>query len=156
MNWCLVQICFNLSQWFDNVRQINHLSFSCITSDRVWVSDDKHNIILKNKNGDILHCMEDVINGHGVHTVNSESELIYIDRNHNINILSVDLETTFTIIWTQLLNTQKPRCVYWSDYTNDMLVGVSKESPRAGKINRFNPKGHMTQTIQHDKTGHDL
>lgn len=106
-----------------NVRQINHLFFSCITSDRVWVSDDRNNIILTNKKGDILHRMEDVINGHGVHTVNSESELIYIDRNHNINKLSVDLETSITVIWTQLLNTQKLQCVYCSDYTKICLLG---------------------------------
>lgn len=61
-----------------NFRRINHLSFSCITSARILVSEDKNNIILTNKKGDILHLMEGVIRGHGLHTVNSESEVIYI------------------------------------------------------------------------------
>lgn len=67
--------------------------------DWVWVSDDKNNIILMNKKGDILYCMEDVINGYGVYMVNSESELIYIDRNYNINKLLVDLNIFIMVIW---------------------------------------------------------
>lgn len=46
----------------------------------VWilVSEDKNNIILMNKKGDILYFMEGVIRGYGLYMVNSESEVIYI------------------------------------------------------------------------------
>lgn len=66
----------------------------------VWilVSEDKNNIILMNKKGDILYCMEDVINDYGVYMVNSESEFIYIDRNYNINKLLVDLKIFIMVI----------------------------------------------------------
>lgn len=33
---------------------------SCVTSDRVWVSDDKNNIVLTNIKGDPLHHREDL------------------------------------------------------------------------------------------------
>lgn len=138
----------------EEVRQINHISFSCVTSDWIWISDNI-NIILINKDNDIKHRIGDAITGHGIHTVNSESELIYINRNHIIKKLSVDLKTTITYNGTQHL-TQKPRSVYWSEYTKDLLVGICKDDTNTGKIIRFNQNGRMTQIIQQDNTGHAL
>lgn len=62
---------------------------SCVTSDKIWVSDG-HNLILTNIKGFPLHRVEDLCNdlSHGLHTVNSGGDLIYIDKGFNINKLS--------------------------------------------------------------------
>lgn len=72
---------------------------SCETSQLVWVSKDKKNLFLTSTDGDTLHNLNDFKSGlYGFHTVNDESELIYIEKNYNINKLSYDLKTTTTII----------------------------------------------------------
>nr|XP_034309354.1 uncharacterized protein LOC117683692 [Crassostrea gigas] len=128
---------------------------SCVTSDRVWVSDYRNNIILTDKTGVPLHHVEDSLSDiSGLHTVNSESELIYIDRNYNINKLSKDMKTTTTFI-ERTDSTWRPRCMYWSPSTGDLLVGMSYIHTWTGKVTRYNQSGQLTQTIQHD-TGRGL
>eukprot|EP00105_Crassostrea_gigas_P035373 XP_019919521.1 PREDICTED: uncharacterized protein LOC105319963 [Crassostrea gigas] len=130
------------------------LHISCVTSDRVWVSDYEGNLILTNTTGVPLHRVEDLcdcdlINGNGLHTVNSKRELIYINKNDNINKLSKDMKTTTTFIEKTDI-TWRPRCVYWSPSTGDLLVGMWNPSNKRSKVTRYNQCGHLTQTIQHD------
>nr|XP_034319905.1 uncharacterized protein LOC117687457 isoform X2 [Crassostrea gigas] len=127
---------------------------SCVTSHRVWVSD--HNkLMLTNTTGVPLHRVEDSWSGlygyRGIHTVNSESELIYIDWNYNINKLSEDMKTTTTFI-ERTNSTWRPRCVYWSPSTGDLLVGMYNDDTDTGKVTRYNQSGQLTQTIQNDTT----
>lgn len=72
---------------------------SCMTADKIWVSDDE-NLILTNTTGDILHRYGDFFNNSllGFHTVNKDGELTI-----------TFIETTDSI-W-------RPRCVYWSQLT---------------------------------------
>lgn len=56
---------------------------SCIISDHFLISE-RNNLILTNTTGVTLHHLEDLCSGFGVHTLNSERELIYIDRDYNI------------------------------------------------------------------------
>eukprot|EP00105_Crassostrea_gigas_P033961 XP_019918109.1 PREDICTED: uncharacterized protein LOC109617187 [Crassostrea gigas] len=129
---------------------------SCVTSDRVWVSDDRKNLILTDTTGVPLHRVEDSWSGDtGLHTVNSESELIYIDRNNNINKLSKDMKTTTTFL-EKTDSTWEPWCVYWSPSTGDLLVGMYNNDAVTGKVTRYNHSGQLTQTIQHDNTGRRL
>ncbi|XP_052693195.1 uncharacterized protein LOC128171446 [Crassostrea angulata] len=128
---------------------------SCVTSDRVWVSDWRNNLMLTDTTGVPLHRVEDSCSGYGLHTVNSESELIYIDRNDNINKLSKDMKTTTTFI-ERTDSTWEPRCVYWSPSTGDLLVGMYNDDTETGKVTRYNQSGQLTQTIQHDNTGRGL
>nr|XP_034321828.1 uncharacterized protein LOC105317460 [Crassostrea gigas] len=159
-NQCLLKLTsgaeFHQSLTVTGVKECFHISF--VTSDRVWVSDwDK--LILIDTTGVPLHCVEDSCNGNGFHTVNSESELIYIDRKRNINKMSKDVKTTTTFIerrdsrWT-------PRCVYWSPSTGDLLVGMmnydTKTVKVTGKVTRYNQSGQLTQTIQDDNAGRGL
>lgn len=45
---------------------------SCMTSNMLWVSDDKHNLICTNIAGETLHLLEDLWNrSDGVHTINN-------------------------------------------------------------------------------------
>ncbi|XP_052693119.1 uncharacterized protein LOC128171377 isoform X1 [Crassostrea angulata] len=135
------------------------LHISCVTSDRVWVSGI-NNLMLTDTTGVPLHRVEDSCSYiHGLHTVNSESELIYIDRRHNINKLSKDMKTTTTFIETTDF-TWRPQCVYWSPSTGDLLVAMcdydTKTGKVTGKVTRYNQSGQLTQTIQNDNTGRRL
>eukprot|EP00105_Crassostrea_gigas_P039435 XP_019923583.1 PREDICTED: uncharacterized protein LOC105330123 [Crassostrea gigas] len=132
---------------------------SCVTSDRVWVSDRENNLMLTDTTGVPLHRVEDscrgLYRGNGLHTVNSESELIYIDRKYNINKLSKDMKTTTTFI-ERTDSTWEPLCVYWSPSTGDLLVGMCNYRTGTGKVTRYNQSGQLTQTIQNDNTGRRL
>lgn len=130
---------------------------SCVTPDRVWVSDYTNNLILTNTTGVPLHCVYDScgdLNG-GLHTVNNESELIYIDRNDNINKLSKDMKKTATVI-KGTHSPLVPRCVYWSPSIGNLLVGMCFIFTETGKVTRYNQTGKLTQNIQHDNTGWGL
>nr|XP_034319946.1 uncharacterized protein LOC109620627 isoform X2 [Crassostrea gigas] len=132
---------------------------SCVTSDRVWVSDDEDNLMLTDTTGVPLHRVEDscsdLYDDNGSHTVNSESELIYVNGNYNINKLSKDMKTTTTFIETTDF-TWRPWCVYWSRSTGDLLVGMRNYMTKTGKVTRYNQCGQLTQTIQNDNTGPGL
>nr|XP_034319942.1 uncharacterized protein LOC117687479 [Crassostrea gigas]XP_034319943.1 uncharacterized protein LOC117687479 [Crassostrea gigas]XP_034319944.1 uncharacterized protein LOC117687479 [Crassostrea gigas] len=126
---------------------------SCVTSDRVWVSDVKNNLMLTDTTGVPLHRVKDLCRYlYGLHTMNSESELIYIDRNYNINKLSKDMKTTITFIEITY-STWRPQCVYWSPSTGDLLVGMYRYRTETGKVTRYNQSGQLTQTIQNNYTG---
>ncbi|XP_065931668.1 uncharacterized protein [Magallana gigas] len=159
-NQCLLKLTsgaeFHQSLTLTGVGGCYHIS--CVTSDRVWVSDDGDNLMLTNTTGVPLHRVENSLSGlydGGLHTVNSESELIYIDRNSNINKLSKDMKTTTTFI-ERTDSTWWPRCVYWSPSTGDLLVGMYNDDTYTGKVTRYNQSGQLTQTIQNDSTGMGL
>lgn len=72
---------------------------SCMTSNRVWISDIQYRLFLKNTQGVNLHNIEDVYHDgdsysdyYGVHTVTNDGELIYLDMSSNINKLSKDIK----------------------------------------------------------------
>eukprot|EP00105_Crassostrea_gigas_P041402 XP_019925550.1 PREDICTED: uncharacterized protein LOC105334907 [Crassostrea gigas] len=55
------------------VKGVDHCyHISCVTSDRVWVSDYRNNIMLTDTTGVPLHRVEDSCRGFGLHTVNNE------------------------------------------------------------------------------------
>ncbi|XP_052682725.1 uncharacterized protein LOC128163222 [Crassostrea angulata] len=65
-------------------------------------------------------------------------------------------------VWNNLILTDKtektnfkwrPRCVYWSPSTGDLLVGMYHIHTETGKVTRYNGSGQLTQTIQRDKSG---
>ncbi|XP_065923106.1 uncharacterized protein [Magallana gigas] len=133
---------------------------SCVTPNRVWVSDHRGNLVLLTATNVVLHRMENLLcrrsnRGFGLHTVNSEGELIYVDISFNINKLLTDM-TTITRSIERRDSTWKPLCVYSSPHTGDLLVALYRENTNTGKVNRYNMSGHLTQTIQHDNIGLEL
>nr|XP_034310540.1 uncharacterized protein LOC117684056 [Crassostrea gigas]XP_034310541.1 uncharacterized protein LOC117684056 [Crassostrea gigas]XP_034310543.1 uncharacterized protein LOC117684056 [Crassostrea gigas]XP_034310544.1 uncharacterized protein LOC117684056 [Crassostrea gigas]XP_034310545.1 uncharacterized protein LOC117684056 [Crassostrea gigas] len=156
-NQCLLKLMsvpeFHQSLTVTDVDRCYHIS--CVTSDRVWVSDTENNLMLTDTTGVPLHRVEDSQGALGLHTVNSESELIYIDRNYNINKLSKDMKTTTTFI-ESTDSSWEPLCVYWSPSTGDLLVGMRYIHIKTGKVTRYNKSGQLIQTIQHDNTGRGL
>lgn len=146
---------------------------SCVTPDRVWVSD-RNNIILINTKGIILHRVEELNYGYNVskgllvHTVNRESELIFTDRNFNIKKLSKDMKTSTTFI-KGTDSKWKPQCVYLSPYNGDLLVGMHRNTAliyrnlsyklaftEKSMVARYNQRGQETQRIQFDKMGREI
>lgn len=131
---------------------------SCVTSEKVWVSDRLNNLILANTSGDALLQRKDLCKDGvncGSHTLNCEGELIYIQKNFNINKLSNDMKQTTTFIKTFKCR-WKPRCLYWSLLTKDLLVGIYRLDLMEGRVDRYNQKGQLTQTIQCDEKGQVL
>lgn len=124
---------------------------SCVKSDRAWFSDDKNGLVLTNTKGISLQRVDDLCSGkYGLHTVNSEGELIYISKRFNINKMLKDMKTSTTLIknssWT-------PRCVCWCPSSGDILVGMYNKYILTCKITRYNQSGQPTQTIQYDNKG---
>ncbi|XP_078320664.1 uncharacterized protein LOC144621415 [Crassostrea virginica] len=142
-------------EWCDHI--------SCVTPDRVWVSDRNNLILTDTATGKQLHSVEDSLDsGTGIHTVNCEGELIYIDKEFNIIKLCNDMETTTTLI-KHTDKTWEPWCVYCSSSSGDLLVGMSREDTDSdtltstGKVMRYDNTGKHKQTIPHnDNTPHDL
>lgn len=140
------------------IRRCYHISR--MKSNQVWVSD-KYNLLLTNTTGDTLQLLNgsciDLDDGYGLHTVNSENELIFIDNEENVSKLSKDMKKTATFLNLKG-SLWKPRCVYWSPFTGDLLVGMYKEDKFTGigRVTRYNKKGQMTQIIRHDKTKREI
>ncbi|XP_062578318.1 uncharacterized protein LOC134240243, partial [Saccostrea cucullata] len=125
-------------------RHISHVS-----SDRVWISDGK-NHVLTNTAGDELLYLTDIASGAGVHTVNCDGELIYIDSDYNINKLSTDKVKTAFIKYNAV--PWIPRCVFSSPSTGDLLVGMCHTYTPTTKVVRYNSTGKNIQTIHYDNS----
>ncbi|XP_078309631.1 uncharacterized protein LOC144617960 isoform X2 [Crassostrea virginica] len=131
---------------------------SCVTPDRVWVSDYNKLILTDTATGKQLHSVEHSLDsGTGKHTVNCEGELIYIDKERNIIKLCNDMKTTTTLI-KHTDTTWETWCVYCSPSSGDLLVGMSTDKfPYTGKVMRHDNTGEYKQTIPHDdNTPHGL
>ena len=101
----------------------------------------------------------------GKYTVNSCSELIYIDeiQYDNIRKLSADMKTTTVLIYRKD-HEWKPICVYCSPSSGDLLVGMSRYDTYTnmfigydtgmfmGKVMRYNDSCRLTQTIPQSYT----
>ncbi|XP_078341500.1 uncharacterized protein LOC111100486 isoform X1 [Crassostrea virginica] len=137
------------------VKECYHIS--CVTPDRVWVSDYNNLILTDTATGKQLHSVEHSLDLElEIHTVNCEGELIYIDKERNIIKLCNDMETTTTLI-KHTDKTWKPRCVYCSPSSGDLLVGMYRRDTDTGKVMRYDNTGKHKQTIPHDdNTPHRL
>ncbi|XP_078311661.1 uncharacterized protein LOC111135302 isoform X3 [Crassostrea virginica] len=139
----------------------NCYHISCVTPDRVWVSDEGNLILTDTATGKRLHSVEhSLISSRGKHTVNCDSELIYVDKDKNISKLSSDMKTTTTLI-KHTDKTWEPLCVYCSPSSGDLLVGMWRRDTDTvtytGKVMRYDNTGKHKQTIPHDdNTPHDL
>lgn len=121
---------------------------SRVSSDRVWVSDNDENLILTNRTNDLLYHLEIqsfYFTNTGLHTVNNDRELIYIDENFKINKLSKDFKTITSII-VKKDPSWIPICLFFSLYTGDLLVGINTDTDEAN-VTRYNRNGQIKQTI---------
>ncbi|XP_022291306.2 uncharacterized protein LOC144617492 [Crassostrea virginica] len=134
---------------------------SCVSIDRVWVSDINNLILTDTATGKQLHSVEHQLNaGRGKHTVNREGELIYLDNEYNIIKLCNDMKTTSTLI-KRTDTIWEPLSVYSSSSFGDLLVGMYRRDTDTdtfiGKVMRYDNTGKYKQTIPHnDNTPHYL
>ncbi|XP_078311496.1 uncharacterized protein LOC144618741 [Crassostrea virginica] len=131
---------------------------SCVTPDRVWVSDRNNLILTDTATGKQLHSVEHSLQYSytGIHTVNCKGELIYIDKERNIIKLCSDMETTTTLI-KRTDKTWEPLRVYSSPSSGDLLVVMWRRYTYTGKVMRYDNTGKHKQTIPHDdNTPHTL
>ncbi|XP_078321502.1 uncharacterized protein LOC111117751 [Crassostrea virginica] len=151
----VVQKCLSVT----GVKKCEHIS--CVTPDRVWVSDHENIILTDTATGKQQHSVEHPLDlMTGIHTVNCEGELIYIDNEVNIIKLCNDMKTTTTLI-KHTDKTWTPWCVYCSASSWDLLVGMHRDDTDTdtytGKVMRYDNTGKRKQTIPHDdNTPHDL
>ncbi|XP_062570013.1 uncharacterized protein LOC134232059 [Saccostrea cucullata] len=140
-----------------NLYHGGHISF--VTSDRLWVSDGR-SLILTNSKGNNLHHLSDASEYYGVHTVNSAGELIYVDKDWNINKLSVDNTTKSTLI--KRTDLWEPWCICHSASSRDLLVMMRYDTRNPAitlsdvKVIRYNSTLQPIQTVQYHRTGKPL
>ncbi|XP_062587967.1 uncharacterized protein LOC134249619 [Saccostrea cucullata] len=138
------------------VRRGYHLS--CSTTDLVAVSDGV-GLFLTNLKGHTLYHLTNIqMSSGGIHTMNSANDLIFIDNELNIIKLSSYTKTKITLI--EKPNPWEPMCVFCSS-TEDLMLGmgihdVDKDHYSEVKIIRYNSKGRLVQTIQHNSAGQEL
>lgn len=146
-----------------SVDQVHHIS--CVTTDLVWASDHRNNLILTNTSGDILHHLTELCSGYGgSHVVTSIGEVIYIDKSFNIIKLSSDMKKTTELI-SNTDYTWIKRSVFCSPVNGDLLVGMScGDTPfwmdilytDKSKVNRYDQNGQLKLSIEFDNTGLEL
>ena len=140
------------------VDDFNHIS--CVTQDQLWVSDWNTLNLIDTSTGDTTQSLEDVLGSvKGKHTVNSNRELIYIDKNYNISKLSDDMKTT-TILIDNPDPSWRSMCLHCSPSSGDLLVGMhlydTHTYKHIGKVMRYSRNGKNTQTIPYSNTQNRL
>lgn len=131
----------------------NYEHIVCVPPNMFWVNDGR-NLNLTNVNGDILHSACDH-QKNIQHTVNSEGELIYIDRIGDIKQMSKDFETNTLVKHIHTLE-YYPRCVFCSPLNGDLLVGkynTYHPAEKDSKVFRYTKIGHLTQNSKHINIG---
>lgn len=144
------------------IKRCYHISFNAFM---VWINDDC-NLILSNTKGDIIHrlndlSMDSVHTAYGLHSINEQNDLFYIDthcniKTCNINCYTLSYQKSEKIFVRRENSLWRPRCVYCSKKSADLLVGMTNNESNMGKVTRYNFNGEPTQTIQGNTTGQDL
>nr|XP_022339911.1 tripartite motif-containing protein 55-like isoform X3 [Crassostrea virginica] len=120
---------------------VNAFHVSVDKSDRLWVSDDKGNLIQTDLQGNQLQKIQTRGQSAGWHTVTQDGNLIYIDRDKKVIYrITPDKKITEFIKtgeWT-------PLSVHSSRINGDILVGM------IGQVTRYSQAGKEIQNIQRD------
>lgn len=88
----------------------------------------------------------------GIHAINNRHEIIYVDKYKNVNKISNDLITK-TVLIKQNDTTWKSQCVYCSPCTDDLFIGMYKDDPMTGKLERYNQNGSWHKQYSYDAMG---
>lgn len=125
------------------------LHISCLPHEQVWICD-KSKLVLMDTTGVVHHRLNDIWNHvhiTGLHSVNREQELIYINRDSNLIKVSKDTKTK-SIFFKKEKSKWRPQCVVCSHSSGDVLVGMWEFLTDTGKIVRFNSTGEIKDTIE--------
>ena len=136
-----------------NFASCEHIS--CVTRDRVWISERNKLVLIDMTTGEIIHTLNDVVSGFwlGLHTVNVDCELLYISNDNTIIKLSNDRKTSTKLVdfdFKMGLDV-KPRSLYCSPSSGDVLIGMHifdmTKKEYDSRIARFNKTGKFTMTL---------
>ncbi|XP_061185585.1 uncharacterized protein LOC133193647 [Saccostrea echinata] len=130
-----------------DINRVCHIN--CVTPTQVWISDYKYNLILmeiiENKLS-VAHRVGDDSWGLGVYTVSDTGDLIYIDRGSAIKKLSLDCRTNERLF--TIKNDWRPRCIYYSHFKRDLLIGMWKE--KRCRVVRYDISGQKIQNSENE------
>ena len=140
------------------VKNITHCyHITCVTPDQAWFSDYASNLTLTDtKTGETLHQVTNMGDRlRGCHSIDNESDLIYIDKYNNIKKLSIVTKTRSTLI--KKVNLKGiPLCLHWSLSNGHLLVGImlsdTKVGGQKGNVTRYSSTGELT----YESTDHSL
>ena len=126
------------------------LHISCVSTDRVWVSDGNNFVLTNTTSGDTLYTVDDSISysWRGLHTVNNKLEVLYINKDYHVNRISNELKATTFLYRTDV--EWRPRCLHSAPTTGDLLVAMWNNDRNIGKVNRYNKTGLFVQTIRNN------
>lgn len=149
MNQPILLGCYTVA----GVDHCRHFSFQ--TPDCVWVSDGLRLVLFNKTTGDTLHRLAIKPNrfSSGLHSMNCNSELIYIASYTTINKLGADLKTETICEFDKLW---RPICIYFSPSTEDMILGMARTDSNGSKLERYNKTFKLLQTIKEKKKGQAL
>lgn len=114
--------------------------------DQFWVNGNEKNFILINIKGDKLNqlqdvCVDDIVVG--VYIVDFVNNLIYIDKDYNLNKLLINMKI-FIIFFKSIFFMWKLCCLYWFKCIVSLLVGMYMEKYLwCGKIIWYNYNGEV-------------
>ncbi|XP_078310236.1 uncharacterized protein LOC144618321 [Crassostrea virginica] len=132
-----------------DVDRVCHVSVE--KSDRLWVSDDKGNLVQADLQGNQLQKIQTSGRMEIYHTATQDGDLIYTDKEKKkICRITPDRKITDFIKtgdWT-------PLSVHFSRINGDILVGMVKG--REAKVTRYSKAGKEIQNIQRDDQGQGL
>ncbi|XP_062568539.1 uncharacterized protein LOC134230713 [Saccostrea cucullata] len=128
---------------------VRHISI--VTSDRIWVHNDRDQLLQIDKNGKILHNIPKFFTMSGFHHTTEEGDLLFVEQSeYTVKRIAKDGEITtlFTTEW-------KPYCIHYSRINGEILL-VQYTSTTKGKflskVTRHDSTG-WTQVIEEDRNG---
>ena len=120
-------------------------------SGRLWASDDKHNLVQTDLQGNLLQKIQTSGRYEGYHTATQDGDLIYADRKKKVIYrITPDKRITEFIKtgdWT-------PHSVHSSRINGNILVGMIRDFN--AKVTRYSKTGNEIQNIQRDAEGQEL
>ncbi|XP_078339401.1 uncharacterized protein LOC111106629 [Crassostrea virginica] len=130
------------------VRNVCHVSVE--KSGRLWVSDDRGNLVQTDLQGNLLQKIQ-TSDGCGYHTATQDGDLIYTDNDKKVIYRITPDKKITDFIKT---GDWEPISIHSSRITGDILVGMCKGEE--AKVTRYNKAGKEIQNIQRDKEGQEL
>lgn len=128
---------------------------SCVTTDIICISEGTNILINKRGNTVLFQHYLPEFAFNGLHTMDKENELIYINSDYDIYRWSLETETKIPLLQSNS-TTWKPHCVYCSPLSRDLLVGMFRKDLKIGMVIRYNNNGKLKQSIICDKFGQEL
>lgn len=130
------------------------------TADQIWISDLFEFTLINTTTNETIDRLSFKVarpayRSFGSHTVNTEGELILANQSDIIKLCN-DTGTTTTLFRFNL--GWIPRCVYYSPFTQDLLIGISKTDNQIhkGMIIRCKNIGQPNESIELGQPGNTL